>query len=92
MTARGNNRAAVFRTPEHRDRLTAILARVVDRYGRFCHAYVVMHNHFHVLVETPLPNLSTGMPALMPAPTYSSPSASVQASSRTCVAPASCMW
>ena len=61
MTARGNNRAAVFRTAEQRDRLGAILAGVVDRYGWVCHAYVVMHNHFHLLVETPLPNLSIGM-------------------------------
>ena len=51
----------IFRTPEHRDRLVATLALVVKRYGWICHAYVVMHNHFHLLVETPLPNLSLGM-------------------------------
>jgi putative transposase len=39
----------------------ATVVRVVDRYGWICHAYVVMHNHFHLLVETPLPNLSLGM-------------------------------
>ena len=46
---------------EHRDRLVAIVADVVVRYGWICHAYVVMHNHYHLLVETPLPNLSLGM-------------------------------
>ena len=51
----------IFRNEEHRDRLVATLALVVERYGWVCHAYVVMHNHFHLLVETPLPNLSLGM-------------------------------
>ena len=31
------------------------------RYGWICHAYVVMDNHYHALLETPLPNLSLGM-------------------------------
>ena len=35
---------------------------------------------------------STSSPASMPARTYSTPSASVYASSRSAVAPASCMW
>jgi putative transposase len=61
ITARGNNRAAVFGTAEHRDRLLATVGRVVSRYRWICHAYVVMHNHYHLLVETPLPNLSLGM-------------------------------
>ena len=49
------------RTPEHRDRLVLILQRVVARYSWICHAYVVMDNHLHLLVETPQPNLSLGM-------------------------------
>jgi putative transposase len=61
VTARGNNRLPIFRTAEHRDRLVAILQRVVARYGWICHAYVVMDNHYHLLLETPLPNLSLGM-------------------------------
>lgn len=61
VTARGNNRLAIFRADEHRDRLVAILKRVVRRYGWLCHAYVLMDNHYHLLVETPLPNLSLGM-------------------------------
>lgn len=61
VTARGNNRAAIFATPEERDRLLWTLERVVRRYGWICHAYVAMHNHYHLLVETPLPTLSIGM-------------------------------
>ena len=37
-------------------------------------------------------NSSTASPRESAARTYSSPSASVNASSCTCVAPASCMW
>ena len=61
VTARGNNRLAIFPSAEHRDRLVATLRRVIARYGWLCHAYVVMDNHFHLLMETPLPNLSLGM-------------------------------
>ena len=61
VTARGNNRRAIFRAPEHRDRLVLTLQRVVARYSWICHAYVVMDNHLHLLVETPQPNLSLGM-------------------------------
>jgi REP element-mobilizing transposase RayT len=61
VTARGNNRQAIFRAEEHRNRLVAILQGVVVRYAWRCHAYVLMDNHYHLLVETPLPNLSLGM-------------------------------
>ncbi len=52
---------AIFHRAEQRHRLLAILQRVVARYGWLCHAYVVMDNHYHLLVETPMPNLSLGM-------------------------------
>jgi len=38
-----------------------ILADVVHRFGRPCHAYCLMTNHYHLLVETPDPNLSRGV-------------------------------
>jgi len=33
----------------------------VERYHWICHAYCLMPNHYHLLVETPLANLSQGM-------------------------------
>ncbi len=39
----------------------ATLAWVVERFGWVCHAYCLMDNHFHLLVETPAANLSRGM-------------------------------
>ena len=38
-----------------------MLGAVVRRYGWICHAYVLMDSHYHLLLETPLPNLSLGI-------------------------------
>lgn len=40
------------------------LAEVVNRYSWICHAYCLMDNHYHLLIETEQPNLSDGMHAL----------------------------
>jgi putative transposase len=37
------------------------LGDTLDRYSFRCHSYCLMSNHFHLLVETPLGNLSSGM-------------------------------
>jgi REP element-mobilizing transposase RayT len=37
------------------------LAHVVSRYSWICHAYCLMANHYHLLIETPKANLSIGM-------------------------------
>ena len=39
----------------------ATLAWVVKRVRWRCHAYCLMNNHVHLLIETPQPNLSRGM-------------------------------
>ncbi|MDX6490323.1 MAG: REP-associated tyrosine transposase [Gaiellaceae bacterium] len=41
-----------------------ILRLVVDRFEWRCHTYCLMPNHYHLLVETPAPNLSAGMQRL----------------------------
>ena len=48
---------------DDRDRTAflTLLAHVVDRYGWLCHAYCLMDNHYHLLLETPQANLSLGM-------------------------------
>jgi putative transposase len=61
LTSRGNARQKVFFTDADRQLFLDTLARVVSRYGWICHAYCLMANHYHVLVETPKPNLSLGM-------------------------------
>lgn len=44
-----------------RNRFLEILADTVERFGWSCHAYCLMDNHYHLLIETPEPNLSRGM-------------------------------
>lgn len=36
-----------------RSQWLSVLAHVVDRYGWRCHAYCLMVNHYHLLIETP---------------------------------------
>jgi putative transposase len=38
-----------------------VLRLCVERFGWFVHAHVLMGNHYHLLVETPRPNLARGM-------------------------------
>jgi REP element-mobilizing transposase RayT len=61
VTSRGNARGEIFLNDEDRERFLETLAWVVGRFGWVCHAYCLMDNHFHLLIETPLPNLSLGM-------------------------------
>jgi putative transposase len=61
VTARGNAKAAIFRT--HRDRRTwmTLLALSCERYNLVIHAYCQMSNHFHLMIETPDGNLGRAM-------------------------------
>lgn len=58
VTARGNERKAIFRSDADRQAFLSILSQAVDRYRLVLHAYVLMGNHYHVLVETREANLS----------------------------------
>lgn len=61
VTSRGNKRSSIF--DDVTDRLTFldILHKVNRRYNFHCHAYCLMSNHYHLLIETPDGNLSKGM-------------------------------
>ncbi len=61
LTSRGNARQKIFRNDEDRIAFLKILAQVVDRFGWISHAYCLMENHYHLLIETPQANLSRGM-------------------------------
>ncbi|MDF0665015.1 MAG: transposase [Nitrospira sp.] len=61
MTARGNARQDIFLDDEDRQRFLVVLAHVVSRFQLRLHAYCLMDNHFHLLVETPDANLSKAM-------------------------------
>jgi REP element-mobilizing transposase RayT len=61
VTARGNAREFIFRASSDYERFLSLLEQVVSRHEWLCHAYCLMGNHYHLLVETPRPNLSAGM-------------------------------
>jgi putative transposase len=61
VTARGNGRASIFLDDFDRDAFFSVLGDVAGRYNWICHAYCLMSNHYHILIETPDGNLSAGM-------------------------------
>ena len=61
ITSRGNDKKAVFKDDHDRETFLRILAHINKRYHWFCHAYCLMDNHYHLLIETPDGNLSLGM-------------------------------
>ena len=61
FTSRGNARADIVGDDGDRQIFVDTLSATVDRFGWLCHAWCLMDNHYHVLVETPAPNLSRGM-------------------------------
>jgi putative transposase len=61
---RGNNRQPIFVDRADRERLLALLADNVPRFGVSLHAYVLMDNHFHLLAT---PSTAEGLPLLMQA-------------------------
>jgi REP element-mobilizing transposase RayT len=61
VTSRGNERRSIYRDDEDRRMFLDILQKAITRYNWLCHAYCLMTNHYHLLIETPDGNLSNGM-------------------------------
>ncbi len=64
VTSRGNAHQAIFEDDADRLEFFAVLTGAVERYGWLCHAYCLMDNHYHLMVETPDGNLARGMARL----------------------------
>lgn len=58
VTSRGNLREKVFFVDNDRERFLEILRRTKERYGYLLHAYALMDNHYHLMIETPRANIS----------------------------------
>lgn len=56
-----NSGTDIFVDDVDRAHFLEILADTIERFGWICHAYCLMDNHYHLLIETPRPNLSRGM-------------------------------
>ncbi len=61
VISRGNGRNLIFLNDRDRQAFLAALGEACERTGWRIHAYVLMPNHYHLLVETPEPNLVAGM-------------------------------
>ena len=61
ITARGNERKEIYSRDEDRKRFLEDLERIHNRFKIKVHAYCLMSNHYHILMETPLGNLSRAM-------------------------------
>jgi putative transposase len=61
VTSRGNEGRPIFRTDDDREMFLSLLGQAVKRFGWSLGAYVLMTNHFHLLIQTPEPTLSRGM-------------------------------
>lgn len=61
VTARGNAQADIYEDDADREQFLTLLQHTVSRFGWYCHAYCLMDNHYHLLIETNSPTLSKGM-------------------------------
>jgi len=61
ISSRGNAKQDIFFDEEDFTDFLTVLCQVVKRYHFVLHSYCLMHNHFHLLIETLEGNLSRGM-------------------------------
>lgn len=61
MTCRGLDRARIWKTDEDRRHFLDLFEKMVERFQVRLHAYVLMGNHYHLLLETPHANASRAM-------------------------------
>jgi REP element-mobilizing transposase RayT len=58
VTSRGNLRDKIYFQDRDREKFLEILERTRERYSYLLHAYALMDNHYHLLIETPMANIS----------------------------------
>ena len=58
VTSRGNDRNRIFFNKTDYAKFKAYLEEGINKFGYRLHAYVLMGNHYHLLLETPNANLS----------------------------------
>src|SRR5215471_15735348 len=62
---RGDHREAIFEDDRDRLRFLDTLSQACGKTAWQVHAYCLMPNHFHLVLETPEPNLVAGMKWLL---------------------------
>lgn len=61
VIARGERRDCIFTCPADKSKFLIKLGETAEKYGLLIHAFVLMSNHYHLLLETPNGNLSQAM-------------------------------
>jgi REP element-mobilizing transposase RayT len=61
VTSRGDGQEAIYLDDEDRATCVRVMESVIKRFNWTVHAYSLMSNHYHLLVETPDANLTQGM-------------------------------
>ena len=61
VTSRGDRREPIYLTDADRHQWLRLLGQVCQLHNWICHAYCLMDNHFHIVVETVEGGLSAGM-------------------------------
>jgi REP element-mobilizing transposase RayT len=61
ITTRGLGRRELFHTDRDREHFVELLEGMVERYRIILHAYVLMVNHYHLLIESPEGNVSRAL-------------------------------
>ncbi|MBI3755959.1 MAG: transposase [Deltaproteobacteria bacterium] len=61
ITSRGNEKKPIFKDDKDRSIFLNILKDVNKRHNWLCHAYCLMDNHYHLIIETLDGTLSRGM-------------------------------
>lgn len=61
VTSRGDGREDIYLDDADRRQYLTVLGTVTERFNWVVHAYCLMGNHYHLLVETPDSNLAQGM-------------------------------
>ena len=65
VMSRGDRREPIFADDQDRRRFIETLTEACEKTRWQVHAYCLMKNHFHLVVETPQPNLVAGMKWLL---------------------------
>lgn len=61
VTSRGDRREPIYEDDLDRERFLEVLGQVAEDFNWVCHAWCLMSNHYHLVLETPDGNLSKGM-------------------------------
>jgi putative transposase len=61
VTSRGNAGNGIYIDDKDRAYFLELLGSIKERFHWLCHAYCLMDNHYHLIIETPEGKLSQGM-------------------------------